>query len=66
MPPAQCRVTCFLKSSQEGQVVPLPLVNLQSSVPSSGESHFTSQECFCFLGGGGWKGVRKEFAFGGR
>lgn len=32
MPPAQCRVTCFLKSSREAQVVPLPLVTLKSPV----------------------------------
>lgn len=32
MPPAQCRVTWFLKSSPEAQVVLLPLVTLKSPV----------------------------------
>lgn len=44
MPPAQCRVTWFLKSSPEAQVVLLPLVTLKSR-PSSGGPHFTPQEC---------------------
>lgn len=66
MPPAQCRVNCFLKCSREGQVVLLPLVSLQSSVSSSAGFHFTSQDYFCFffLGGGGGerKGLEKSLA----
>ena len=66
MSPAQRRVNWSLQSSQEGEGVTLPFLNLKSSVPSPGGSHFISQECFCFSfsGGGGvgvGKGVEKSF-----
>lgn len=62
MPPPQCRVNWSLQSSQEGQGVTLPFLNLKSSPDGS---HFISQECFCFSFSGGrggvGRGVEKSF-----
>lgn len=61
MPPPQCRVNWSLQSSQEGQGVTLPFLNLKSS---PGGSHFISQECFGFSFSGGvgvGRGIEKSF-----
>lgn len=66
MPPAQCRVTWFLKSSREAQVVPLRLVNSKIPCPSGGP-HRTPQECLWgFSGALGRVGSREGFSFGGK
>lgn len=64
MPPAQCRVTWTLSSSQEGRVVPPPLANLKSFMPSPGRPQFIAQQYswffFFFLVGMGLEGDEKR------